>query len=130
MFQHSFYVLPRQLFPLTLGCDWFMNTRAQIRFDSQQLVLPNNLIIPMMKSCTNNAATVNTLEQLESTINRQQTLKKLLQKFPMIFEMTQITSQINLPVTHSIETADAAPIYVTSRRRSPLEHARINKVVE
>ena len=107
-----------------------MNTRAQIRFDSQHLVLPNNLIISMMKSYTNNVVAVNTQVQLESTINRQQTLRKLLQKFPKIFQTTQITSQINLPVTHSIETADGAPIYVTSRRRSPLEHARINKAVE
>ena len=40
-FLHSFYALPCQLFPMTLGCDWFIKTGAQLHFDTQSLVLPS-----------------------------------------------------------------------------------------
>ncbi len=46
-FQHFFYVLPRQLFPITLGCDWFIKTDTQLHFDSRQLILPSAPPIPL-----------------------------------------------------------------------------------
>ena len=33
-FVHSFYVLPKQNFSLTLGCDWFVKHGAQLHFDT------------------------------------------------------------------------------------------------
>ena len=41
-FVHSFYVLPKQLFSITLGCDWFVKHGAQLHFYTQRLVLPHN----------------------------------------------------------------------------------------
>ena len=47
---HTFYVLPHQLFPLTLGCDWFIQSRAQLDFDTRHLTLPQAKPIPMFTS--------------------------------------------------------------------------------
>ena len=44
---HRFYVLPHQLFPITLGWDWFLHSRACLDFSSQQLILPNHLPIAL-----------------------------------------------------------------------------------
>ena len=68
-FSHSFYVLPHQLFPLTLGCDWFIKTRAQLHFDSSKLILPQSLPIPIFKETPTSIATVNTkIEQIDAPI--------------------------------------------------------------
>ena len=47
---HIFYVLPHQLFPLTLGCDWFIQSRAQLDFDTRHLTLPQARPFPLFTS--------------------------------------------------------------------------------
>ena len=47
---HTFYVLPHQLFPLTLGCDWFIKSRAQLDFHTRHLTLPQARPVPLFTS--------------------------------------------------------------------------------
>ena len=48
-FSHHFYVLPHQLFPLTLGCDWFLKRRAVIDFNAHKLLVPHGSPIPLLQ---------------------------------------------------------------------------------
>ena len=70
-FLHSFYVLPRQLFPMTLGCDWFIKTGKQPHFDTQSLVLPSLKpfnTIPLFSSPQLSNHIMHTQVHLESTM--------------------------------------------------------------
>ena len=48
-FSHHFYVLPHQLFPLTLGCDWFLKHRVVIDFNAHKLLVPHASPIPLLQ---------------------------------------------------------------------------------
>ena len=104
-FLHSFYVLPHQLFPMTLGCDWFIKTGAQLHFDTQSLVLPSRkpfTTIPLLSSPQLSSHIMHTQVHLESTIVRTTDIRRLLREFPTLFRKTMTTSQINLPIQHTI----------------------------
>ena len=47
-FSCHFYVLPYQLFPLTLVCDWFLKSRAMIDSTSRQLLVPQASPTPLL----------------------------------------------------------------------------------
>ena len=128
-FAHSFYVFPRQLFSITMGCDWFIHSKAQLRFDSCQLILPNIASLPILTQIQHNFMKVNSQISLETHEDRLRDIRKLLIHFPKLFQGSTKTSQITLPVYHSINTGNAQPVYVTSRRRSPLEHSRISQAI-
>ena len=131
-FLHSFYVLPRQLFPMTLGCDWFIKTGAQLHFDTQSLVLPSLkpfTTIPLFSSPQLSNHIMHTQVHLESTTVRTADIRRLLREFPTLFRKTTTTTQINLPVQHTIPTATGQPVRMAARRRSPLDNQRINQAV-
>ena len=46
IFSHHFYVLTHQLFPLTLGCDWFLKRRAIINLLAYKVLVPRAPPIP------------------------------------------------------------------------------------
>ena len=132
-FVHSFYVLPRQLFSLTLGCDWFVKHGAQLHFDTQRLVLPHNkpfTTIPLLSAPHVSTQVIHTQIHVEPSESRLADLQHLLKSFPSIFCKTQKTAQVNLPVQHAIPTTDAPPVRMATRRRSPLDHQRIATAVQ
>ena len=132
-FVHSFYVLPRQLFSLTLGCDWFVKHGAQLHFDTQRLVLPHNkpfTTIPLLSAPHVSTQVIHTQIHVEPSESRLADLRHLLKSFPSIFCKTQKTAQVNLPVQHAIPTTDAPPVRMATRRRSPLDHQRIATAVQ
>ncbi|MCO5574223.1 hypothetical protein L7F22_028005 [Adiantum nelumboides] len=129
-FTHNFYVLPHQLFKLTLGCEWLLQHQARLDFSSQSLVFPNSLPIPFLQMTTvpshfNNAQFVE-----EDTTSRTQQLRNLLSQFPPLFQQSLLTPQVNLPISHSIHTTEIQPIKMPRRRRSPKELQIIQDAVE
>ena len=58
-FTHALYILPKQLFPITLGCDWFVKTGAQLHFDSKTMILPRTPPIPLFRHQSSPPAIVN-----------------------------------------------------------------------
>ena len=126
---HAFYVLPRQLFPITVGCDWFIKTGAQLHFDSQQLILPSTNPIPLFINRTRTCTPINSQHRIVSPEERQHDIRSLLQAFPSLFQPSAQTAKVNCPTRHIIPTGDAPPVYMAHRRRSPLEQERINKAV-
>ena len=117
-FLHSFYVLPRQLFPMTLGCDWFIKTGAQLHFDTQSLVLPSLkpfTTIPLFSSPQLSNHIMHTQVHLESTTVRTADIRRLLREFPTLFRKTATTTQINLLVQHTIPTATGQPVRMAAR---------------
>ena len=132
-FVHSFYVLPKQLFPLTLGCDWFVKHGAQLHFDTQTLVLPHLrpcTTIPLLNTPHTSTQVMHTQIQIEPAQSRLTDLRRLLGKFPKIFMKTEKTTQVTLQVQHAIPTTDSPPVRMAARRRSPLDHQRINTAVQ
>ena len=85
-FHHPFYVLPRQLFPLTLGTDWFIQSKAQLHFDSCTLVIPNVPPISIFTTEKQLSDQVNTQVNFESTTTTQSAIQQLLQSFPQLFQ--------------------------------------------
>ena len=133
IFLHSFYVLPHQLFPMMLGCDWFIKNGAQLHFDTQTLVLPNTkplATIPLLNTPQFSTHILHTQIHLEPPQVRLATIRRILQRFPDLFHKPTKTTKINLPVQHSIPTADSTPVRTTPRQRSPLDNHRINQVVQ
>ncbi|MCO5582965.1 hypothetical protein L7F22_036868 [Adiantum nelumboides] len=129
LFHHTFYVFPRQLFPITLGCDWFIKHRARLQFDIHHLVLPQTLPIPLLYSNSrpNFVNTQCTIIDAEAcTID----IRSLLHKFPTLFQKPLRTSTVSLPICHSIKTTQDRPIKMATRRRSPKENAIINEAVQ
>jgi hypothetical protein len=129
-FTHHFYILPSQLFPLTLGCDWFVKIKVQLHFNSHHLVLPNAAPIPLFMDPAPTMVLVNTQVTIVFPVERLHNLKALLQKFPSLFQKSVKTTQVNFPTRHVINTGAAQPVYMATRRRSPLEHDRINQAVQ
>ena len=129
-FSYDFYVLPRQLFPITLGCDWFLRTRAKLNFNLKEFILPTTQPIPIFVSTEDFPSIVNTQVAAPDPHSRRQDLQSLLRRFPHLFSPAKETGKINFPVSHAINTGDAQPIRMASRRRSPLEHDRINRAVQ
>ena len=132
-FVHSFYVLPKQLFSLTLGCDWFVKHGAQLHFDTQRLVLPHNkpfTTIPLLSAPHVSTQVIHTQIHVEPSESHLADLRHLLKSFPSIFCKTQKTAQVNLLLQHVIPTTDAPPIRMATRRRSPLDHQRIATAVQ
>jgi hypothetical protein len=83
-----FYVLPRQLFPMTLGCDWFKDVQAQLWFDINQFVLLDCRPIPICTPYQQHIARANTWMQVEIIDNRQKSISNVLQQFPRIFQQS------------------------------------------
>ena len=112
-FLHSFYILPHQLFPITLGCDWFIKNGAQLHFDTQTLVLPNTkplATIPLLNTPQFSTHILHTQVHLESPQVRLAAIRSILRQFPDLFDKPTKTAKINLPVQHSIPTADSTPV--------------------
>ncbi|MCO5566622.1 hypothetical protein L7F22_020299 [Adiantum nelumboides] len=128
-FTHAFYVLPRQLFPFTLGCDWFIKTKARLYFDSQHLILPNTILISMF--CSHQGPNfVHAQYVVVDQCTRLHDIRTMLCQFPKLFKTQTHASQINLPITHHINTGNAPPIRMPSCRRYPLEKERISMAVQ
>ncbi len=99
---HNFYILPRQLFPITLGCDWFVQSGAQIHFDSRKLVLPSIHPIQIFSNTNTSPIINNTQTLLEEAPRRLKDIQSLLQRFPQLFKKSNITHQVKFPVKHTI----------------------------
>ena len=87
-FVHSFYVMRKQLFALTVGCDWFVKHGAQLHFDTQTLVLLHIrpfTTIPLHNTPYNSTQMMHTQIQIEPTQSRLADLRHLLGLFLKIF---------------------------------------------
>ena len=126
---HRFYVLPRQLFPITLGCDWFLHSRACLDFSSQQLILPNHLPIALFTSPRDTTHISNT-QYLISPAERIIDIRRLLATFPSLSTPPAKPPSVRFPIHHTIPTGNARPINAAPRRRSPLDHERIDNAVK
>ena len=118
--RQTYYVLPRQLFPITLGCDWFIKTGTELHFDSRQLILPVAQPLPLFLTHSN-FTQINTHVALVDSHTRVSDIRCLLTDFPAFFTTPSHTSQVNYPTQHSIDTGDAMPFRMASQCRSPLE---------
>ena len=120
-FTHSFYVLSHQLFPITLGCDWFIHTRARLHFDESTLVIPNSLPIPIFHTRPPVVALVHsqTLFPSPALVHTPtqclQEVTLLLSQFPSIFKPHPQTALVKFPTGHVINTGDAPPIRMASQ---------------
>ena len=118
---------------MTLGCDWFIKNGAQLHFDTQTLVLPNTkplATIPLLNTPQFNTHILHTQIHLEPPQVRLATIRRILRQFPDLFHKPTKTTKINLPVQHSIPSANSRPVRTTPRRRSPLDNHRINQAVQ
>ena len=113
-FSHAVYVLPRQLFPPTLGCDWFLRTRAQLNFEKRKLILPRVQHIQIFVNNGSCSPVVNTQVATPDARQRQQDLQSLLGRFPHLVNPVQESSAINFPVAHKINTGNSQPIRMAS----------------
>ena len=127
-FSHHFYVLPHQLFPLTLGCDWFLKRRAVIDFDAHKLLVPHASPIPLLQDSSPSPH----LSQVQVALSPQERLvsiRQLLARFPSLTLQPTHAPTVSFPVQHAIRTGEATPIRMATRRRSPLDHDRIDAAV-
>ena len=118
-FSHHFYVLPHQLFPLTLGCDWLLKRRAMIDFDAHKLIVPQAPPIPLLHDSPH----VPHLSQVQVALSPKERLisvRQLLARFPSLAAQPTHAATVSFPVQHVIRTGDAAPIRMATRRR-PLQ---------
>ena len=111
-FTHALYILPRQLFPITLGCDWFVKSGAQLHFDSQQLILKNTDPIPLFISHTGAYTPINSQDRIIPPDIRKDKIHSLLHGFPSLFQPSVQTATVNCPTRHRISTGDAPPVYM------------------
>ena len=117
-FSHHFYVLPHQLFPLTLGCDWLLKRRAMIDFDAHKLIVPQAPHIPLLHDRPH----VPHLSQVQVALSPKERLisvRQLLAHFPSLALQPTHAAAISFLVQHVIHTGDAAPIHMATCRRSP-----------
>ena len=86
------------------------------------LVLPNTkplAPIPLLNTPQFSTHILHTQAHLESPQVRLTAIRSILRQFPDIFDKPTNTTKINLPVQHSIPTADSTPVRTAPRRRSP-----------
>ena len=106
-FSHHFYVLPHQLFPLTLGCDWFLKRRAVIDFNSHKFLVPHASPIPLLQDSSPSPH----LSQVQVALSPQERLvsiRQLLARFPSLTLQPTHAPTVSFPVQHVIRTGDAA----------------------
>ena len=86
------------------------------------LVLPNTkplATIPLLNTPQFSTHILHTQAHLESPQVRLAAIRSILWQFPDLFDKPTKTAKINLPVQHSIPTADSTPVRTAPRRRSP-----------
>lgn len=128
-FSHACYVLPKQVFPVTFGCDWFEKTQAQLDFKRHALLLPNHVTIPF-KHTVRSSAFQNLQIEGNSPQSKENILLTLLKQFPGILPKDGQCTVTSVPVYHKIQTTSSRPIKMAQRRRSPKENDVINNAVD
>ena len=127
-FSHHFYVLPHQLFPLTLGCDWLLKRRAMIDFDAHKLMSPQAPPTLLLHDSPH----VPHLSQVQVALSPKERLisvRQLLAHFPSLAPQHTHATTVAFPVQHVIRKGDAAPIRMATCRRSPLDNDHIDVFV-
>ena len=81
-FQHPCYILPRQIFQVTLGCDWLMKHGAHLNFKNLSLDLPSKLQLPFLPlGSLQNLQNVQNKGSLSVEECHQGEIQELLRKF-------------------------------------------------
>ena len=127
---HRFYVLPFQLFPITLGCDWFLHSRACLDFSSQQLILPNHLPITLFTN-PRDTTHINKTQYLISLVERINDIRRLLATFPSLPTPPTKPPSVRFPIHHTIPTSNARPINadLVTQLQLPTSHAPPIKIL-
>ncbi|KAI9004301.1 hypothetical protein CLU79DRAFT_841289 [Phycomyces nitens] len=57
-------------------------------------------------------------------------IKRILEKYPKVYDQSPVQTITNAPVYHRIETGDALPVFIQRIRRSPAESKVLKEETE